>query len=140
MARCYDARAKFEPVRFTEPIQEVLILGTREVCLRKGWRLHGIATDASHFHCVVSWARFLEWAEVRKRIKNVLSKYIGIALEQRGRQWFVREGSRKRVTNREHFEHLLRKYLPDHRGLCWSEGDPVPRDRFGLFGSVEDAK
>ncbi len=133
MASRYDTRANFEAVAFTDKLQEILVLGTHEVCRRKGWRLHAVATDASHFHCVLSWNGFLEWAEVRKRIKNVLSRYLGIAQDQPGRQWFVREGSRKRVTDRKHLDHLLTTYLPDHRGLCWSEGQTLPPDRFGLL-------
>ncbi len=43
-----------------------------------------------------------------------------------GKTWFVEGGSRKQVTTRGHFDHLLDTYFPDHPGLFWREGMPLP--------------
>jgi hypothetical protein len=40
--------------------------------------------------------------------------------------WFVEGGSRKRVENRKHFNYLLDRYFPDHRGVYWRAGRPLP--------------
>jgi len=132
-AREYDERARFEPVVFDRKIQEIVILGTIDICRRRGWRLHGIGTDANHVHMVVSWKHFLEWEKVQGKIKNLLSLFLGRASGQEGREWFVRYGSRKRVQNHKHLEYLLKVYLPDHRGPFWREGDPVPPDVHGVL-------
>jgi REP element-mobilizing transposase RayT len=116
-------------------MQHVLILGCADVCANRGWRLHAVATEPSHVHLIVSWKQFIPWQEVRQRIKNVLSYLLGRVMSQNGRQWFVREGSRKRVLDREHFDHLIRQYFPRHRGLSWREGEALPEDRWGILGA-----
>ena len=136
MQRNYDDRAKQPPATFDErTIQEILVLGTYDVCARRKWRLHGVGTDPLHFHWVVSWGGFLPWQEVRRQTKNVLSLLLNRITGQKGRRWFVRDGSRKRVTDDDHLNHLLKRYLPDHRGTFWCEGMPLPKDRFGILGS-----
>jgi hypothetical protein len=37
------------------------------------------------------------------------------------RTWLSEGGSRKRVSNQEHFDHLVGTYLPQHGGWKWSE-------------------
>ena len=136
MADRYDERAGQEPNRFDEQIvQEVLVIGCIDVCRRRGWRLHGVATDPTHLHWVVSWREFVEWGKVLQVTKNVLALLLNRVTGQAGRRWFVRDGSRRRVADRDHLDYLLGRYLPDHRGLFWREGTPVPEDRYGIFGS-----
>jgi len=129
----YDGLAKHPKVVFTPELQEVLVLGCADICKRRGWRLHAIATDPSHFHCVVSWRGFLEWHLVMEKLKNLLSLFLGRATRESGRRWFVNRGSRKRVINPDHLDYLVKTYLPDHRGSQWREGKPLPRDRFGIL-------
>ena len=133
MAREYDDRAKHTRVYFDDAMQEVLILGCIDICRRRGWRCHVVGTDPSHFHVVVSWKRFVRWEYVRQKIKNILSLLLGRLANQPGRPWFVREGSRKRVENQKHLDHLVQKYIPDHPGRCWIEGQPFPIDRYKLL-------
>ena len=52
---------------------------------------------------------------------------------QKGRRWFVRDGSRTRVENQDHLNYLLTTYLPDQRGLFSCEGMPLPPDRYGIL-------
>jgi len=136
MQEDYDNRAKQEPASFDDrDIQEILILGTYDICRRRGWRLHGVGTDEKHYHWVVSWRGFIPWQEVRKITKNILSLLLNRVTGQEGRRWFVRDGSRKRVENDEHLNYLKKKYLPDHRGLHWVEGNSLPEDRYGILAS-----
>jgi hypothetical protein len=50
-----------------------------------------------------------------------------------GGHWFVKEGSRKWVRSRGHFDYLLTEYLPDHPGVFWREGMALPEDRWGIL-------
>ena len=35
------------------------------------------------------------------------------------------------MTDREHFDYLLKTYFPDHRGVFWREGCHFPKYRSG---------
>ena len=134
MQKKYDERAKQDPASFdARALQEILILGCYDVCRRRGWRLHVVGTDPLHWHWVVSWRGFVPWQDVRRITKNVLSTLLNRVTGEKGRRWFVRDGSRKRVENEDHLGYLAKTYLPDHRGLFWREGMPLPQDRYGIL-------
>jgi hypothetical protein len=144
MARDYEARAKQPPVEFDETFQRLLLWGASDICQRRGWRLHGFGAEPTHAHFLVSWKNVrggakLTWKQVRGRLKNVLSWMCGRFYKQPGRRWFTDRGSRKRVLERRHFEHLLKTYLPKHRGVVWRRGEPMPKDP-GLPGPGERLK
>jgi REP element-mobilizing transposase RayT len=135
VARQYDARANHPKVVFDRSIQEVLIVGSFDICRRRGWRLHAVGTDPSHVHMVISWHGFQSWRQVMEKLKNVLSYFLGRATEKPGRRWFVTDGSRKRVMDQDHLDYLMTEYLPDHPGLFWCEGEALPEDRHGFLQS-----
>jgi hypothetical protein len=83
----------------------------------------------------VSWKEFLEWNDVLRIMKNILSLLLNRISGQQGRRWFVRDGSRRRVKDQDHLNHLLGRYLPDHRGVFWRESLPIPEDRYGILDS-----
>lgn len=126
-AHRYDFFAKEPPVQFTSEHHQILLWIVVDACQRRGWRLHQIACEPSHVHLLVSWRGFLPWQEVRGKLKNLMSRELGRQFASPGRRWFVAKGSRKRVRDRRHFEYLMQRYLPSHRGLVWREGDPVPQ-------------
>ena len=137
MQEHYDARANQPPATFDSlTIQQILVLGCIDVCRQRGWRLHIVVTDPQHLHWVVSWRGFIPWQEVRKVTKNILSLLLNRITQQNGRRWFVRDGSRKRVQDLRHLKYLMDTYLPDHRGLQWREGDPLPSDPFGILSTT----
>lgn len=123
---------------FDNDIQEILILGAHDICSRRSWRLHAVGTDPSHVHIVVSWRGYLPVKEAIRQLKNVLSYLLGKTLNERGRRWVVTNASRKRVMNSKHLTHLIETYLPDHPGLFWREGQPLPADKFGILRSSHD--
>ena len=47
----------------------------------------------------------------------MLSQHEGV----RGRQWFTRGSSLKRVRDRPHFDYLMNDYLPRYGGTAWRE-------------------
>src|SRR6266550_3883741 len=64
-------------VSFDAAMQKILIVGTYDICHRRGWRLHGAGNDETHFHAAISSKEFVEWHEVRDKLKNVLSLFLG---------------------------------------------------------------
>ena len=122
-----DRNQKNDRVEFDAPMQGVLIAGAYDCCVRRGWRLHAGGTDPTHVHLLTSWREYVEWSAVRDRLKNLLSLFLGRLKQRPGGNWFVDNGSRKRVTRREHFDYLVNSYFPDHRGLFWKEGLPLPQ-------------
>jgi REP element-mobilizing transposase RayT len=129
MADVYARAAKQAPVIFTTQIQQILINTARAECAAKHWRLHCAATDSTHVHLLVSWKTFIPWNDVIHRLKNILSYRLAKELATRGRQWFVRGQSRRRVTNRAHLDYLIQKYLPSHNGVAWPATTPAARIR-----------
>jgi hypothetical protein len=98
MAGRDDRHARHPPVRFDREIQRILVEEAQDICNRRDWRLHQIATGVSHVHVLVSWQEeALSWKDVHDTFK--------------------------RVRDREHFEYLMTEYLPSHRGQAWSERD-----------------
>ncbi|MCC7147378.1 MAG: transposase [Phycisphaeraceae bacterium] len=126
LADAYDQAAQYPPVVFDDSIQKALVWIAHDVCQRQGWRLHAMATDPTHVHLVVSWRGDPSWQKVARRIKNVGSLALGRRFSKSSGHWFSRGGSRKRVNDRAHFEHLVRSYLPSHRGRYWREGQDAP--------------
>ena len=122
-----EGNATQSPVQFDEAMQRVLVVGTYDICRRRGWRYHGGGNDLTHTHALIGWKDFVDWQEARDRLKNVLSLFLGRWTGIEGRTWFVEGGSRKRVTTRKHFDYLLDTYFPDHRGIYWREGMPLPQ-------------
>jgi len=125
MAQWYDEAATQTPVRFEHEHQQILLNGVLDIAGRRGWRVHAIAIEQTHVHILVSWSddTDVDWKHVQDTFKQLLGMMLSRHFEQKGRKWFSRKGSRKRVRDREHLEYLITTYLPSHRGLFWSEHD-----------------
>ena len=126
VARWHDALARFDRVPFDDAIQRILLRGSREICAARGWRLHAGGTDPTHLHLLVSWRPFVPSSDVLNKLKNVLSYMLGREVGPTGRRRFVRGGSRRRLTGRGHFDHLVRRCFPHHPGVYWRERMPLP--------------
>ncbi len=122
-AEQYNRNAKHPPITFDAAAQRVLVDAVRETSNANGWRLHQINATTTHIHILVSWGGFFEWAEVSRTLKRKLGAALSSTLDRPG-PWFSRGGSRKRVNDRKHFDHLMNRYLPGHRGASWRESDP----------------
>jgi hypothetical protein len=133
LARMYDGQAGDDPVSFTPELQRILIAGAFDICARREWRLHAVGTDPTHGHFLISQPGFMDWQAVRDKLESVLSLFLGRATGQPGRSWFVAQGSRKRVADRDHFDYLVNTYLPGQRGLFWKEGTPLPAIPDGIL-------
>jgi REP element-mobilizing transposase RayT len=125
-AKKYDERAKQDPAKFVLEAQRVIIRVSHEFCTERKFRLHAVGNEIGHVHLVMSWRGFCHWHEVMRRLKNILSMRLNRHFNCRGKRWFVRGASRKRVVSRAHLDRLLDKYLPDHPGLFWRESRVLP--------------
>lgn len=104
---------------FDDDVQGLLIEEVQTAAEKQAFRLHYIATQATHIHVLVSWKDDLEWAKLRNGIKQSFSRRLN--RDVRSRTWFGDGASRKRVVNQEHFDHLVNHYLPSHSGSKWCE-------------------
>ncbi len=136
MAARYNERARFGPMRFLIEWHPLIIDGCRDICDRRGWRLHHVVVVSSHIHAIISWEdhRPITWRLVRDTLKRILGWMLARHTRVAGRKWFSRSGSRKRARDREHFDYLMNKYLPSHTqgrrgGSGWSE-------RIGYYGKA----
>ncbi len=125
-AKKYDERAQQEPAEFSRVVQALIIRFTHDFCARRRFRFHGAANEPGHIHLVLSWRGYSAWNEVLRRMKNLLTTKLNQYFNTPAQRWFVRGGSRKRVGNSGHLAYLLNTYLPDHRGVCWRDGLPLP--------------
>jgi len=113
-------------VTFDEGLQQILVDGTRDICDRRDWRLHYVATEPTHIHALLSWLdNTVDWKFVHDTLKRLLGMMLAQRTQTKGQKWFVRKGSRKRVRDQAHYDYLMNEYLPRHRGQCWSAHDDV---------------
>jgi REP element-mobilizing transposase RayT len=107
-------------------LQRVLIEEALTACEKQSLHLHGAATDPSHVHLLVSWRLEKDSLKVRAGLKSSLSRRLNRHRRAASSGGDVgpslsRAGSRKPVSARDHFDHLMGVYLPDHPGLQWYE-------------------
>jgi hypothetical protein len=124
MGENYRRKQWRDTIRFDSALQADLVDGARVACNLIAVRCHGIATDGTHLHVLVSWRVERSWESVSRAIKTSLT--IRLNGSHGRRQWFSKGSSRKQVRDSQHFEYLLRKYLRQHRGVVWFEGTCEP--------------
>jgi REP element-mobilizing transposase RayT len=116
----HDKRAKQPPTTFDRATQRQMLSILKTICTDEEWRLEAAAFDPSHVHVIISWKTFNRWEDVDRRLKNLLSLKLNRANGTPGKRWFVRGRSApRRVRDAKHFEHLTKRYLPDHPGIFW---------------------
>jgi len=120
LANYYRDVAAEDLVSFCDPEQLVLIQSLLQSSDKQQFRCHYIATERTHVHYLVSWRIAKNWQTVRQSTKERMTRALN---EKIGRRtWFSRNGSRRRVQTRQHFDYLVNEYLPRHRGWKWCEG------------------
>ena len=120
MAAQYIRNAAHAEFKFDELMRRVIVRTARDLCEKRGWRLHQIHVIPSHVHVLVSWPDVQDWKRIRNTLKRHFGKDISKALDRPG-PWFSRGASRKRVRDRQHFDYLMNVYLPRHHGTSWRE-------------------
>lgn len=117
-AQQYRARQKEETANFTDVIQRLVIDESIIAASMRKFRLHGLATELTHFHSLVSWTDDRAFDVLRRGLRESISRRLNGSSKRR---WLEQGGSRKRVENRAHFNYLMDRYLPKHGGWKWRE-------------------
>jgi hypothetical protein len=86
---------------------------------KRNFRLHSIATEATHLHALISWSDDRTYKQLRRGLRESLTRRLN---RYERRRWLEQGGSRKQVKDRNHFDCLMDEYLPSHRGWKWREG------------------
>jgi REP element-mobilizing transposase RayT len=94
LADKYKKQMMQDVVRFDREVQIKIVEALQETSLFQKLRLHGIATDASHVHLLVSWKDDRKWDSIRRSLKHALTSHLNQIKKQ---QWLTRAGSRKHV-------------------------------------------
>lgn len=118
VAASYRKRQRQETARFESPAQQLIVEELLVASKHRRFRVHGVATDPTHVHVLMSWDDERPFDLIRRGARESVTRRLN---RHRKRQWLSHRGSRKRVRDREHFDHLMSKYLPSHLGLCWFE-------------------
>ena len=103
---------------FEDDAQRIMIDKLHAASAYQRYRVHSVGTDYGHFHGLVSWRDTRHWSALRRSIRTSLTRRLNRDIARR--TWFVNGSSRKRVKDRDHFDHLVETYLPDHPGWKWS--------------------
>jgi len=114
----YRKRQKEPAACFSPEIQQQLIDELRKTATHRRFRLHAVATDKTHVHVLLSWADERPFEELRRGTRESLTRRLR---QREKRTWLSHRGSRKRLRERAHFDQLMNRYLPSHRGRCWFE-------------------
>jgi hypothetical protein len=115
----YRARQKEPTAIFDFDVQRLMIDEAFIAADKRRFRLHGVATDATHVHVLLSWADDRPFERLKRGLRESISRRLNA---HRRRRWLVHSGSRKRVKDYGHFNYLMDEYLPKHRGWKWREG------------------
>ncbi|MBW3600115.1 MAG: hypothetical protein KY475_22935 [Planctomycetes bacterium] len=115
----YRNRARDDGVSFNEKTQRSLIDESLIAADKQQLRIHHVATENTHVHILASWRRARTWRQARASLKRSLT--LRLKRELGRKDPFSENGSRKRVRDRKHFDHLMNVYLPSHSGWKWSE-------------------
>ena len=118
-AMSYRARQKEEAAYFNEAVQRLIIDECLIAAEHRRFRVHGVATEPTHVHVLISWSDDRTFEELRRGLRESISRRLNA---RRRRPWLEQGGSRKRVEHRAHFNYLMDRYQPKHSGWKWREG------------------
>ena len=127
MARQYRVKQKQTTVYFSKVHQKEIAATLHVAGQHLDAVIHCIAIESTHLHVIVSWSNDKTWDAMRRSIRSALTRSLNTAFGKR--VWFVKSPSRKRVKDHDHFCHLIREYLPSHRGYFWARDED--RKRYG---------
>ena len=116
-ADLYRRQSNEGGVVFDASVQQAVIDSLLNAAEHQSLTVYAIATDATHVHVLVGWTKQTTWQKVQAGLRQSLSRDLNKGF--RRRTWFAEGGSHKRVRDREHFDYLITRYLPSHRGLQW---------------------
>ena len=135
MADAYRHSAKDDGKSFSIEQLTVLHAGVLDIADRRGWTVHAVFGEWSHFHIVLTWADSTP-DDVAAKFSNLLSKFLGDDAGVRGKRWFARNPSCQPIKSDEHLEFLVESYRRRHIALHWRAGDTLPPKLNALLGKA----
>jgi hypothetical protein len=105
-------------VSFSPDLQRFMIQSSLEAAPHLKLIAYCFGSTTTHLHALLGWRDLREEEQVRRKLKEALTRRLNRAFERRA--WFVREGWCSSVEDDEHFGHLVETYLPSHPGWFWS--------------------
>lgn len=117
LAGYYRDKMTQDAATFDRRAQQIIIDAAREKADIKGWTCYAIATDPTHAHILLGWRTSTPWLDARRGLKSSITRQLNARHTRR--RWLTQSGSRRRITDPAHFDHLTHAYLPNHRGLTW---------------------
>lgn len=124
MSKSYRRLAHHEEIVFTERHQRIILDTAIAFCAKDDVRVHYIVTVDTHAHVLLSWKDHQVVVDrVYSRLKQSLGFSLASEFSTKGCPYFSKGGGddRKPVRHRDHFDHLMNVYMPDHAGVTWSE-------------------
>ena len=118
-ARRYRARQKETAANFASTEQRLIIDESLIAADKRRFRLHGVATEPTHLHLLLSWRDERTFELLRRGVRESISRRLNA---HTSRRWLEQGGSRKQVREHLHFDYLMTTYLPKHSGWKWREG------------------
>src|SRR5690242_18176990 len=76
MSDLYHLRANHALVNFDDQFQLWLIDAILETRSHLHTRVHGVVTESTHVHMLVSWDSDRTWESVRKSIRTAITKHV----------------------------------------------------------------
>jgi hypothetical protein len=116
-AERYRSAMKETVVEFDERLQLSAIDAVIDSQVKQNFDAYYIATDATHVHILIGWRDERAWLHMRSILKGSISRRL--KKDRGNRTWLAEGASRKRVKERKHFDPLVTRYLPKHRGWKW---------------------
>jgi len=124
LASKYRQKQRWPAARFDNAHQRLIVETLRDAAGHLEITIHAVGTESTHVHALVSWWHDRTRESVNRSLRRALSLKLKEAFDDR--PWFSQGASMKAVTRSDHFDHLLLRYLPAHRGRCWTrEADRV---------------
>jgi len=127
MGQRYRDNQREPSVWFTPAMQTCMLQTLRAAEQPVNITIHGIVCTPTHVHALISWRHDRGWKSLRTALQSAMTRRLNERFARRTR--FAANASRKRVRDRRHFDHLILKYLPDHRGEQWFRAVDVEHAR-----------
>ena len=93
MSDIYVRRARFDAVRFTPAMAQVIIERAQQACTQYDWRCHCITVVWSHVHVLMSWRGFRAFESVRAMLRRELTRSLRVSFSRNADQPFFSRGS-----------------------------------------------
>jgi len=119
MARVYRQDMPQDAVLLSEAQQRLAIEALLTTAGHIDATLHAIASEPTHLHILASWRDERTFDKVSVSLKRGITITLQRAFGKQ--RWLSRDFSRKRVEDREHFDHLVTNYFPKHSGWNWNQ-------------------